>query len=227
MNKDLVLSRSQSKELDRLAMEQYGIPGIVLMENAGRGIFDKFLTYKPHGKIIICCGKGNNGGDGFVLARYLSNHHFHVHVLLFSEPSGIKGDAKINYDILAKLDIPITVVHKEKIQEVIPSLSHAHWIVDALFGTGLQGVVKSPFYEVINLINNANKKVLSIDIPSGLDCDTGESLGIAVKANVTVSMVGFKQGFCNSKAKKYLGEIHIVDIGIPHVLIQRLISHNL
>jgi NAD(P)H-hydrate epimerase len=224
MNKNLVLSRSQAKELDRLAMGKYGIPGIVLMENAGRGIFDRFLTYKPHGKIIICCGKGNNGGDGFVLARYLSNHHFHVHVLLFSDPSELKGDAKINYDIIIKLDIPITVIHEEKTQEAIPILSEAHWIVDALFGTGLQGVVSSPFYEIINLINSANKNVLSIDIPSGLDCDTGELLGVAVKANITVSMVGLKKGFCNVKAENYLGETHIVDIGIPDVLIQSLAS---
>ncbi|MDF1684201.1 MAG: NAD(P)H-hydrate epimerase [Legionellaceae bacterium] len=215
MTQSLVLSRHQSQAFDRLAIEEYGVPGIVLMENAGRNIFDKFLTYKPQGKIIICCGQGNNGGDGFVVARYLNLHGFDVHVLLFCDPDKIKGDAKINYGILVKLAIPITVISKEHIEEALPILSDAHWIVDALFGTGLQGLVKKPFDKIINLINSANKKVLSIDIPSGLDCDSGEVLGVAIKANITVTMVRIKKGFDQAQAKKYLGEIHAVDLGIP------------
>ncbi|MCH9757079.1 MAG: NAD(P)H-hydrate epimerase [Gammaproteobacteria bacterium] len=220
MNKKLILSRNQAKALDKLAMEDYGIPGIVLMENAGRGIVDRFLMYQPHGNITICCGKGNNGGDGFVVARYLSEAHYQVHILLFADPSEITGDAKINYDIIVKLGVPITIVSEEKTQAMMPVLTDADWIIDALFGTGLQGVVQAPFDEVIRLINHANKKVLSIDIPSGLDCDTGKPLGVAIKAHVTVSMVGFKKGFCNVESKTYLGKIDTVDIGIPNILIQ-------
>ena len=216
MHNKCILTRNQAKALDKLAIETYGIPGIVLMENAGRGIFDVFLTYQPDKKIIICCGKGNNGGDGFVVARYLSNLDFHVHILLFSDPHDIKGDAKMNYNIVINLGIPLTIIHKENIQSITPILSDADWILDALFGTGLQGTVQAPFDEVIHLMNHAHKNILSIDIPSGLDCDTGEPLGHAIKANVTTTMVGLKKGFDNPGAKKYLGEVHTIDLSIPH-----------
>ncbi len=220
MNKQLSLSRAQARQLDEITMAQYGIPGIVLMENAGRGIFEHFLTYQPTGKIIICCGKGNNGGDGFVLARYLVNADFSVEVLLFASPGELQGDAKTNYDIAMKMGIPMRVIDEANMQAIAPVLSDGNWIVDALFGTGLQGGVQAPFDEVIELINAASQKVLAIDIPSGLDCDTGEVLGVAVQATVTTSMVGFKKGFSYPKAKAYLGDVHVVDIGVPSVLIE-------
>tara|TARA_R110000868_G_C10674978_1_gene746973 strand:+ start:194 stop:784 length:591 start_codon:yes stop_codon:yes gene_type:complete len=192
MKKDLVLSRKQAKELDKIAMEKYGIPGIVLMENAGRCIVELFLKYEPKGKIVIICGEGNNGGDGFVVARYLTNLDYQVHVILVSDPKKIHGDAKINYDVSMSLNIPITFVSDEKSQGVESIVSDSNWIIDALFGTGLCGEVKEPYSKIIKIMNKANKKILAIDIPSGLDCDTGEPLGVAIKATVTVSMVGSK-----------------------------------
>lgn len=220
MKKTFVLSRHQARELDRLTIEKYHIPGIVLMENAGRGIVDYFLTHKPQGKSIICCGRGNNAGDGFVVARFLYNLDMPVHVLLFGKQDEISGDAKINYDIVDALGVPTTVMLEDNLQTLEHELSEADWIIDALFGTGLQGDVKAPFVRVIEAMNNAHKKVLSIDIPSGLDCDTGEALGIAVKATHTVTMVGVKQGFLNPTAQDYLGNIDVVDIGTPRELIE-------
>jgi len=220
MKKTLILSRHQARELDRLTIEKYGIPGIVLMENAGRGIVDYFLTHKPQGQTIICCGRGNNAGDGFVVARYLYNLHMPVHVLFFGQPDEISGDAKINYKVVEALGLPITVMHADNLQTMEHVLSDADWIIDALFGTGLHGEVKVPFVRIIDAINNAHKKVLSIDIPSGLDCDTGEVLGVAVRATHTVTMVGVKHGFLNPMAQDYLGKIDVVDIGTPRDLIE-------
>lgn len=209
------LSRSEARAIDKAAMETYGIPGIVLMENAGRGIVDYFLAQKPQGKIVICCGKGNNGGDGYVIARHLDNQNIPVHILSFAKPSEIMGDAKINYDIVLKSNIHLTPIHQ---QDIASELFDAEWIIDGLLGTGLQGEVQEPFVDVIHAINQARKKVLAIDIPSGLDCDTGEPLGCAIIADCTATMVGMKKGFNNPHAKNYLGHIFIVDIGIPKQL---------
>ncbi len=219
MKKTFVLSRHQARELDRLTIEKYHIQGIVLMENAGRGIVDYFLTHKPQGKTIICCGRGNNAGDGFVVARYLYNLDMPVHVLLFGQSDEISGDAKINYDIVDALGVPITVMLEDNLQTLEHVLSDADWIINALFGTGLQGKVKAPFVRIIDAINSAHKKVLSIDIPSGLDCDTGDVLGVAVRATQTVTMTGVKQGFLRPMAQDYLGNIDVVDIGTPRDLL--------
>ncbi len=215
MSKRQALSRKEAQALDKCAIETFGIPGIVLMENAGRGITDVLLSHQPKQHIVICCGKGNNGGDGFVVARYLSNLGFHVHILLFTKPCMLKGDARTNYDIVAKLNIPITNMHTDNLHSLPSLLASADWIVDALFGTGLEGSVKKPMDEIIQQINQANKNVLAIDIPSGLDCDTGKPLGVAIHATLTATMVGPKQGFENPDAKTYLGEVHYVDIGMP------------
>lgn len=220
----LILSRADSQEIDRLCMEKYGIPGVVLMENAGRGIVDYFLSLKPKGKVVICCGGGNNGGDGFVVARHLDNHGISVHVLLLSEPDRLKGDAKVNYDIVMKSEIAVSSISKANLHVVQSYLDEATWIIDALFGTGLQNQVKHPYDAIIHAMNASSKHIISIDIPSGLDCDSGEPLGIAVKASHTMSMVGLKKGFLNSKAKQYLSRIHIIDIGVPRVLLSHFLK---
>lgn len=217
----LILNRLESQAIDKQCTEIYGIPSIILMENAGRGIVDVFLSLKPKGKVVICCGGGNNGGDGLVVARHLDNHHIPVHVLLFIDPLILKGDAKINYDIVQKSCIPLTVVRSDDIQSMNPFLSEAAWIIDALFGTGLKGEVKSPFNQIIQLMNKAKKPILSVDIPSGLDCDTGEVLGAAIQSAHTTAMVALKKGFSNPNAAAYLGEVHVVDIGAPRVLLEK------
>ncbi len=215
MNKKIILSREEARALEDRAIHEFEIPSIILMENAGRNAADYLLSHHPRGEIVICCGKGNNGGDGFVIARHLDDHGIPTHIILFANPAELSGDAKINYDIIVNSSLPMTIAKEGNQDSVVQRINSASWIVDALFGTGLNSRVKPPYDNIIRLINEARKIVLSVDIPSGLDCDTGEPLGEAIKAAYTVTFVGYKKGFNNPKAREYLGEIHIADIGIP------------
>lgn len=217
-----ILTRQQSRELDRRAIQEFGVPGIVLMENAGRGMVDFLLHLKIKNQIIICCGKGNNGGDGFVVARHLDNQGMNVHVLLFADPNEIKGDARINYEIALKSNIQITVITDDNFAIASDILSNAECIIDALLGTGLEGEVNASFKKIIQAINEANATIVAVDIPSGLDCDTGKPLGMAIKANHTFTFASLKLGFTFPEAKEYVGEVHIVDIGIPKLLMQKI-----
>lgn len=212
------LSRDQVREIDRRAIEELGMPGVVLMENAGRGAAEILLQLRPTGPVVLCCGKGNNGGDGFVIARHLDNAGVPVQVLLFAAPEELRGDAAINYHIIERSGIPITPMVTADEAELRRALTAADWVVDSLFGTGLTGPVRPPFDRVIAAINAGSGRVLAVDIPSGLDCDTGEPLGPAVRAQHTVSFVALKKGFANPAARAYLGEVHVVDIGAPRRL---------
>jgi NAD(P)H-hydrate epimerase len=216
----LYLSRAEVREIDRRAIEEFGMPGAVLMENAGRGTADLLRSLGVRGPVAICCGKGNNGGDGFVIARHLDNHGIPVQVLLSVSPEQLSGDAAINYHIISKANLPIAVCadmqpHTGSLEK---ALLPAEWIVDALFGTGLVGAVRPPFSEIIGIINRAAKPVLAVDIPSGLDCDTGQSPGATVRAEHTATFVAFKKGFASESAKAWLGTVHVIDIGVPRAL---------
>jgi NAD(P)H-hydrate epimerase len=207
------LTRHQVREIDRRAIDDFGVPGVVLMENAGRGAADVLLSLGVRGPVAICCGKGNNGGDGFVIARHLDNHGVAVRVLLFAQPADLTGAAAINLHVIERSGLPIAV------NPDLAELATAEWIVDALFGTGLSGAVRPPFDQVINAVNASGQSVLAVDIPSGLDCDTGLSLGATVRASHTVTFVAEKVGFANPAAREYLGQVHVVDIGAPRILV--------
>jgi NAD(P)H-hydrate epimerase len=213
----MFLSREEVRNLDKRAIEEFGMPGVILMENAGRGAVEVLISLGCRGPVIICCGKGNNGGDGFVIARHLDNQDIRVRVLLFAHPDQLTGDAAINYQIIARSGLQISVHAKEELKQNVleTELSDAEWVVDALFGTGLTGPVSKPFDEVITVINNGKARVLAVDIPSGLDCDTGQPLGPTVRAEHTVTFVAEKKGFANAGAKKWTGKVHVVDIGTP------------
>jgi NAD(P)H-hydrate epimerase len=213
----VILSREEARELDRRAIEEFGVPGIVLMENAGRGIVDLLLSLQVRGPVVICCGKGNNAGDGFVVARHLDNQNILVDVLLFARADELKGDAKINYEIIRKSKLSI-IDCSEKID--FSKLAQAAWIVDALFGVGFSGVVKSPYDDVINAINVSPAKILAIDVPSGLDCDTGEVMSVAVQAHHTATCATLKKGFVVPGAQKFIGHVTVIDIGLPKILLQ-------
>jgi NAD(P)H-hydrate epimerase len=214
---DLFLTRAQLRELDRRAIEEFGVPGVVLMENAGRGAAEVLLRLGVRGRVVSCCGKGNNGGDGFVIARHLANRGVPVRVLLFCRPEDLTGDAAINQRIAARLKLPLTVFAGAEIDwhAVEGELAAAEWVVDALFGTGLSGPVRPPLDRVIEAINACPARVLAVDIPSGLDCDTGRPLGATVRAAHTVTFAARKGGFANPEASAWLGEVHQVDIGVP------------
>jgi NAD(P)H-hydrate epimerase len=217
----IVMSRDEVRAFDRWAIDQVGIPGMVLMENAGRScaeLIKEKLPAKLDPKVCIFCGTGNNGGDGYVIARHLINTGFTVVVVLCGDPNKVKGDAKTNLEILEQLGQPIEVLETAsgKISSQVARLAAgADMIVDALFGTGLSGNLSEEHVEFIEGINAAGCPILAVDIPSGLDCDTGKALGGAVRANYTVTFVAVKKGFVDeAEAQKYTGEIYVASIGV-------------
>jgi NAD(P)H-hydrate epimerase len=209
----MLLSRDQARALDRRVMDEFGVPGIVLMENAGRGIADLIQQLGVRRPVVVCCGRGNNGGDGFVIARHLDNARVPVRVLLFARPEEITGDAAINYRILARSGPPIQVLADAK--NLPTQLANAAWIVDALFGTGLTGPLRPPFDQVVESINATEAQILAVDIPSGLDCDSGEPMGPTIRAHHTATIAALKRGFTQPAALPWLGQLHIIDMGMP------------
>lgn len=222
----MILTREQARELDRRAMQEFGVPGVVLMENAGRNMAELLRSLGIQGLVVICCGKGNNGGDGFVMARHLDNVGIRVRVLLFADPSQLSGDAAVHYRIVVAGGIAVEPFADNGFDEerLRRHLSDADWIVDALFGSGLRGAVQAPFDGVIDAINKSQARVFAIDIPSGLDSDTGLPLGIAVRAHHTGTVAALKKGFLQPEAAEWLGQVHVVDMGAPRALLTQPID---
>jgi NAD(P)H-hydrate epimerase len=213
----MLLTRDQARALDQRAMQELGIPGVVLMENAGRGMAELLRSLGAAGPVVICCGPGNNGGDGFVIARHLDIAGVPVRVLFFGRPESLAGDAVVNFQVLQRIGLPVEVIAPESLDEswLLGELARADWIVDALFGTGLKGPLRPPFDRIVTAINASGVRVLAVDIPSGLDCDTGRPLGPTVRAAHTATVVTLKQGFVEPDAQEWLGHVHVVQMGLP------------
>lgn len=219
-DRPLTFSREAARAVDRITIEEYGVPGIVLMENAARALataaIDLLERSAPRtGTVLIACGSGNNGGDGYATARHLHNAGLGVLLLSLGEPrSGT--DAFVNRTICEKMHLPL-IEHG-----VLASLQPA-LILDAIFGTGLDRPIEGGARSIIEWINNKGAHgvpIVAADIPSGLDCDTGRELGIAVRAIRTVSFLGLKKGFREPGAQEFTGEIVIGDIGAPIELVK-------
>ena len=211
------LSRRQVREVDRRAIEEYGVPGVVLMENASRAVAEvawEELEEAGSRKVLVLCGGGNNGGDGLAAARHLHNFGADVTVGLFVNPAKCRGDALVNWEIVRAMKLRTVGVTSEMIRT-----SGAGLIVDALFGTGLSSPARDPFADAVRAIEATGTPVLAVDLPSGLDCDTGAALGVAVKADRTVTFVADKIGFANPDAKAYTGIVGVADIGCPREII--------
>ncbi|MBI4712459.1 MAG: NAD(P)H-hydrate epimerase [Planctomycetes bacterium] len=219
------LSREQMRRADQTTIKKYGIPALILMENAGRCVAEqslKLLKNKTNKAVLVICGKGNNGGDGFVAARHLYNSGIKVKILYLDRtkkpPNTI--EAAINFQIINNLKIPV-------LKATPSAIRNTGLIIDAIFGIGLTRPIESPIREIIDAINTNKAPVLAIDIPSGLDADTGKPLGIAIKANVTVTLGAPKIGFLNKSARPYIGKVVVADIGIPEKVYQKIrISEN-
>jgi NAD(P)H-hydrate epimerase len=218
----MFLTRDEARELDRRAMEEFGVPGLVLMENAGRGMAELLLALGVGGPAVVCCGRGNNGGDGFVIARHLDNAAVKVRVLLFGDPDRLPGDASVNYRILTHSGVPLEVYGEDGPDEASlrPELDAADWVVDALFGGGLRGPLRPPFDRVVAAINASRARVFAVDIPSGLDCDTGRPMGPTVRAHHTATVAALKKGFAEPAAREWLGQVHVVGMGAPRRLLE-------
>lgn len=220
------------KEIDKWAQKSLGIPGTVLMENAGRGCVEIIKKYfeLPNLKVLIFCGKGNNGGDGLVIARHLNNSGSIVKVILLNKGNELKGDALINYNIAKKSNIEIfETTSAKKLKNIINDFS-PECIIDAIFGTGFKGTPEGIYYRAIELINNYGCFIFSIDVPSGVNGDTGEFERTCIIADATATMCLPKRGNYLYPGRDFSGNLHLVDIGTPLSLINngfpRLIEYD-
>lgn len=236
----LRLTRDQSRLVDRRAIEDYGISGLVLMENAGRGCVDVLERLGIDGPVVILCGKGNNAGDGFVIARHLEIRGYTCRVLLLSPPHELRGDAATNFAILQKTNVPIIEIGAASraarsgqtnagpprldgpTSQLDEHARDATWIIDALLGTGATGDPRPPFDTAIDWMNAHPAKKLAVDLPSGLDCDTGQPAVHTVRADHTCTFAAMKIGFNQPAAKPFTGNVHVCDIGVPPQLIEEV-----
>jgi NAD(P)H-hydrate epimerase len=216
------LTRAEVREVDRRAIDEWGVAGLVLMENAGRGTADVLGQLGCRGEVAIVCGKGNNAGDGFVVARHLDLRGIGLKVVLLASPESLRGDAAANYAIVKRSGIDMVELAAWDSATFDAALLGAEWIVDALLGTGAAGPPRPPLDEAIRRLNAAPGHRLAIDLPSGLDADTGEPAEPTVRADHTCTFVAPKVGFANPRAAPYLGQVHVVDIGAPRRLIEEV-----
>ncbi|MCK4233825.1 NAD(P)H-hydrate dehydratase [candidate division WOR-3 bacterium] len=221
-----VVSVKEMREIDRIAIKQLGIPGVVLMENAGQSVvsaMEDYFDMENVENVTIVCGKGNNGGDGFVVARYLMNLETNIDVYITADPSTISGDAKKNLNILSGLGLkPKVIKTKKDLQKLRTSMTHSDIVVDAIFGTGFSGKIQGITEDVVKELNESGINIVSVDTPSGIDSDNGAVIGEAVQADLTVTMGLPKVGQFLYPARHYVGELYVADIGFPEQVINNV-----
>jgi NAD(P)H-hydrate epimerase len=212
---------TQAKEMqaiDRLAIEEYGVSGLTLMENAGHGVvvaLEKRFNNLSNKRVVVFCGKGNNGGDGFVIARHLFNLGTEVITFLIGRRVDLKDDTAVNAESAINLGIAVQEVNTNNLSSLDPAIANCDLIVDTLFGTGLTRPATGLYEQIIKKINAAEEFVVAVDIPSGIDSDTGQLLGPHVKANLTFALGLLKRGHLLHPAAEAMGEVEILDIGLP------------
>jgi len=220
----LVLSAKEMAGLDEQTIHEVGIPGIVLMENAAQGAAAFFLRVVPdlvERRITVVAGSGNNAGDGFALARIFHSKGAQVSVVCLRSPLKLSGDALINFKNLEKIGIPITVWKAaEDFDAQWEPIYKSGAIIDAILGTGLKSEVKGLYRDIIERINGLNVPVLAVDVPSGLDATTGLPLGAAIKATATATFGFLKIGHLIERGAELVGQVEVIDIGIPPGLVQ-------
>jgi len=206
------------QRLDRLAEERYGIPSLILMENAGRSAAEAVIgLLKGKRKRVVCvAGRGNNGGDGFVCCRHLLNKGVRVEVFLMEGTKALTPDARLNRDILEKSGCPACrVATPADVRFLRQSLKRCACVVDAVFGIGFRGAPRPPYDEAIAVINASGRPIVSMDIPSGLDALTGRAHGACIRAAVTVTFGYPKTGLVRHDGPFYAGRILVADISLP------------
>jgi hydroxyethylthiazole kinase-like uncharacterized protein yjeF len=227
-----VFTRDAVRRLDRLAVSEYGIPSIVLMENAARHVAEIAMD-GPAGadkaRVLVVAGAGNNGGDGLAAARHLHNAGRRVTVFLAANPAQFTGDARINLDIVHRMGLRMFLVDPgnpaRSLAAAMSEFRTTDLIIDALMGTGLTRPLEGVYEQLVREINGYGADgvpVLSVDLPSGMDADRGMPLRTAVRANVTVTFAGLKEGFFALEAQPFLGEVVVADIGVPRELLDQL-----
>lgn len=230
VNSVFVLSRREVRELDRRAIERVAIPSIVLMENAARNATDvavEMLEGSGGCRVLVVCGRGNNGGDGLAMARHLHNAGADVRVALVGAATGLSPDAKVHWTIVGRMGLRRGVLGRGRIARGLERLADGvpDLLVDALLGTGLERPVEGAALEAIGAMNGLRARgcaVLGVDLPSGMDCDLGVALGAAVRVDVTVTFAGLKPGFLTPAGRALAGRVVVADIGAPAELAESL-----
>ncbi|MDD3374263.1 MAG: NAD(P)H-hydrate epimerase [Candidatus Omnitrophica bacterium] len=218
----------QVQRLDRIAIEKFGIPSIVLMENAGRLTASEIMQMLKNPKdhfVCVVCGAGNNGGDGFVVARHLISCGYRVKVFLIGSAYKLKNDAAVNYKILKKLKCSIQSVRGLN-RDMLKDFKKTTLIVDAIFGVGLSRAISNPFKDIIEAINISKKRVIAVDVPSGLDATTGRTCGACIKAYRTITFAVLKKGLLGFDGLTHAGKIKVVDIGIPKQIEKEILGNG-
>ncbi len=213
-----LITAEQMQAIDRNAIATLGIPGPVLMENAGRAAAEEILCDAHElfpGPILVLAGRGNNGGDGYVIARILADRGWQVETLVLAEEGHITGDAALMLQILQRLGGKVQFVDNQVSLPELFSAAAPHLIVDALLGTGLSSEVVGLYRQAIDLVNQSSAQVVAVDIPSGASGSDGRVLGVAVEADLTLCFDSAKIGHCSRPATDYVGELRVLEIGIP------------
>jgi len=224
------MTRKQIREFDRIAIEHFQIPSIVLMENAARAATDELCRYAAGGQrdliprsAVVLCGPGNNGGDGLVMARHLRLRGWQPKVLLFANPEELSQDSSTNHRILSLTDVPIVECRDATETWLSDQFSKVDWIIDGLLGTGAKPPLRPPLGDLVEVANRSSASRMSIDLPSGLDCDTDLTGQSVFKAALTITFVALKPVMQTDTGKSCCGQIRIVDIGAPTAEIIRLL----
>ncbi len=226
-DREIVLSRDEARAIDAAAILRLGLTGPLLMENAARGVADilvrEFREFTrsadsalPVGRVIIICGPGNNGGDGLALVRQLTARDINADARLLRAGKSLTDDAQFNFNVLLAAGIQVMeLANSSDFVEQLAGVGTSDVIVDCLLGTGIRGNVRSPYLELIEAINASPARVLSVDVPSGLDCDLGTASGVCIHADRTVTFVGRKRGFDIPESKQFTGDVSVAHIGLP------------
>src|SRR5690348_12548379 len=221
-----VLNTHQMREADRQTIEDIGIPSLVLMENAGRqavAAMEASFEDLPSSRVGVLCGRGNNGGDGFVVARTLAQRGIEAMVFLLGSVADVRGDARTNLEILGRIGVTVVEITDAQEWELhFTEVSECDLIVDAMLGTGFRGPVSGLLETVIADINGLGVPVVAIDVPTGLSADTHEIDGDAIQASMTVTLAAPKIPLVLPPADVYGGDLVIADIGIPASVIEEL-----
>lgn len=211
-----------------MAIEELGIPSLNLMENAGRGCADAILHLDIGGGVVVLCGRGNNGGDGFVIARHLQSKGRTVSVILMGKSENVSGDALVNLQRLAKtkvdvIELPLDAL-AEQIQKQLSIVDGipTSIIVDAMLGTGATGPLRPPYDRVVEIANAMDAKRVAVDLPSGFDGDTGLVVNEAFRADLTCTFIARKTGMTTANGHRYCGEVQLIDIGLPEEALTRV-----
>jgi len=224
------ITPAKMREIDKRTQEEFDIPATILMENAGRAVFQtaidmlatELLTGKKDKKTVVVAGSGNNGGDALVAARHLINNRVEVDIFLIAASEKLGGEAKANYNRAEKvartMAKSIEILTEGNLSSFKEKLKESQLIVDGIFGIGLDREVKEPQKTIIQLINESQKSVLAVDVPSGLDATDGKIFGVCIEAEETVTFARPKTGFRGNE--KYTGKVIIADISIPKVLLE-------